>query len=467
MLIKMAWRNILRNRRRSLATILALTIGTTAILLFGGFIASIFYGLQSNLFSEKGHIHIYSKGYMDYGAIEPENYIIHDYPELINYLNDAPILANDIRIITPQVKLSGIAGVIETDNSKLFSGLGVIPEDLDNMRKWDNWHMGVINGPSGLSDQGEDAVIAGFGMTRMLGLCSQFKLFNCHEPPAKKNSAMNSVNDMKATSFAENGFTFEEKQKKSQDVQLNLLVSSTTGLPNIESVHIIDAQQQGLRFVDDMYMLLNFKLASRLVFGNDISATQIVVQINDADRINIVKANIQTLLTAYSDRKNSDEYEVLTITEVDPSFGNVLKMFSFIFGVVLLFLGIVISSAVANTINMAVMERVKETGTIRALGFKRNFVARMFIVESIMLGLLGMITGTIVATILAYMINTSGLSWTPPSNASPLSIQLFIFKSPLQILIVIAFNLFFSAFASIIPAVRAARMNIVTALNHN
>ena len=56
--LQLAIRNLFRNGRRSLMTIFAMVIGMLALLLFGGFISSIYYGLQTGIVRGQGHLHI-------------------------------------------------------------------------------------------------------------------------------------------------------------------------------------------------------------------------------------------------------------------------------------------------------------------------------------------------------------------------------------------------------------------------
>ncbi|HIH2672159.1 TPA: ABC transporter permease, partial [Burkholderia cenocepacia] len=54
----LAFRNLLRNRRRSSTTLLAMVVGLTAILLFGGYARDINYGLQTSYVRQGGHLQI-------------------------------------------------------------------------------------------------------------------------------------------------------------------------------------------------------------------------------------------------------------------------------------------------------------------------------------------------------------------------------------------------------------------------
>ena len=60
--ISLALRNLLRNRRRSLMTLIAMVLGLLAVLLFGGYIRAIAYSLQSFYVMSAGHVQILAQG---------------------------------------------------------------------------------------------------------------------------------------------------------------------------------------------------------------------------------------------------------------------------------------------------------------------------------------------------------------------------------------------------------------------
>jgi len=99
MTLSLAIRNLLRNRRRSLATLLAVMIGTISILLFGGYVRNIIYGLETQFIAQSGHFQIQHKDYFLFGDGNPAAYGIEDYETIIQYIKAnselAPLLGGD------------------------------------------------------------------------------------------------------------------------------------------------------------------------------------------------------------------------------------------------------------------------------------------------------------------------------------------------------------------------------------
>jgi ABC-type lipoprotein release transport system permease subunit len=60
--LSLALRNLLRNRRRSLTTLLAMGIGLVAILVFGGYKSNVIYGIETGVVQHSGHLQIQRMG---------------------------------------------------------------------------------------------------------------------------------------------------------------------------------------------------------------------------------------------------------------------------------------------------------------------------------------------------------------------------------------------------------------------
>src|SRR5215472_184852 len=64
LLPRLAMRNMLRNRRRTALTLLAIVAGMASVIVFGGFIAFTYWGLREmTIHSQMGHLQIYKAGY--------------------------------------------------------------------------------------------------------------------------------------------------------------------------------------------------------------------------------------------------------------------------------------------------------------------------------------------------------------------------------------------------------------------
>lgn len=125
--LKIAFRNILKNRRRSLVTLMAIGMGFAALSLFRGYTHNIYTGLRRAAIHGEGlgHLTIYKHGWLEHGRIDPG-------PSMFSALELRTLLAvveaeADVVLATPQLFLSGL--VSNGRISMIFVAKGVIPRD--------------------------------------------------------------------------------------------------------------------------------------------------------------------------------------------------------------------------------------------------------------------------------------------------------------------------------------------------
>jgi len=113
-----------------------------------------------------------------------------------------------------------------------------------------------------------------------------------------------------------------------------------------------------------------------------------------------------------------------------------------------------------------VMERTNEIGTARAMGVRRGGIHRQFLLEGALLGALGASLGVVLGIVASYVVNQAGITYTPPGNAS--SVSLFLVTKGNEALLagIWLTLLVISTLASLVPANRAAKMKVVDALRH-
>lgn len=116
---------------------------------------------------------------------------------------------------------------------------------------------------------------------------------------------------------------------------------------------------------------------------------------------------------------------------------------------------------IANTFLASVNERKKEIGIFRALGATRTQIQKMFLAEAAMIGLIGGISGILIALIGSAYLNQYALSTLPDFTSKPAS--LFIFD-PLTLFLTLLFSIILSTIFALLPATKAAHLKPVDAL---
>lgn len=461
MIFKIAFRNILRNGRRSVMTLLAIAVGGTAIVLFGEFMAFVRVSLETNAVESVGHLTVFEKGYFDYGAGNPGAFGIDDYQGVIRTIADDPVVKPTLNVITPTISLSGIAGNFAVDASKTFLGTGYVPKDLERLRRWDPHGVTAGSGrsQSGLSDEDESHGVVGVGLARVLGICQELQIPSCppRPDPAVRTASTSTVVPPSIAVDPE-----RDSDAHPRGPRLDLLAATATGAPNVMSLYVTRAEPQGARELDENVVLMSFSLAQKLLYGRgEKKATGIILQLRNTRDLPKVRARLTALFAAHH-----LGLEVRDFAERVPFYRQAVGMFGAIFLFISSIMGVIVLFTVVNTMGMSVAERTGEIGTVRALGVRRGGVRRLFVVEGVMLGVVGATLGILSGQILAVLFNRAGATWTPPGQAAP--VPLSVLTSGVNGLLVFGWVglVIMATIAAVIPANRAARLQVVDALRH-
>jgi len=112
----------------------------------------------------------------------------------------------------------------------------------------------------------------------------------------------------------------------------------------------------------------------------------------------------------------------------------------------------------AITMYAAVANRTGEIGTLRALGFRRSSILATFLLEAVLLGVVGGVAGVLLASLMQF-VHISTLNW---QSFSELAFSFAL--TPRIIVLSLGFAVLMGLIGGFLPAVRAARMGIVDAL---
>jgi putative ABC transport system permease protein len=465
MLLKIAFRNLLRNVRRSTMTGSAVAAGALAMLLFGGFVSYIFAGLETNNVQRIGHLTVFRQGYFLLGSGNPAAYGIDRYQDVMKLIERDSVVGPMISVITPSQSLVGIAGNFsgDVDASKTFLGVGLIPSDRERMRQWDEFGAGrPYVADSRMSDSDPSRGLIGVGLARVLGLCAPLGMSNCPRLPTPAGSADSAtapvqqdianlaLHDVAAGSAVTSG------------PRIDLLAATAAGAPNVVSLTVSGSEPQGVKELDDNYVAMPLSLAQQLVYGRgEHKVTGIVLQLRRSEDLPAARARLAALF-----QQNHLDLDVRDFGELTPFYGQVVKMFSFIFLFIALVMGVIVLFAVVNTMTMNVMERTNEIGTIRAMGVRRSGIRAQFILEGALIGAIGATIGASLAFLIATTINHAGLTWIPPGNVSAVPLRLDVAGRPLLVAGAWIGLALVATLAALLPSNRAAHLPVVDALRH-
>lgn len=461
MTLNLAVRNLLRNRRRSLATLLAMAIGSTSILLFGGFSGNINYEMHTRIVQRGGHLQIQHRDFYLYGSGNPSAYGINDYDKILDAIQSDEVLKKLLVLATPTLQFGGIAGNYAASVSRTVVGTGFVAEDINRMRSWNDFRLRSKAPVSALAGTPLDTAVVGMGVARVLQLCDVLKIEGCQKPEVEqKAEGAGLPDDIAQLSLQETPATRDAAGAG----RVEVLVVNSRGAPNVTALNVIRAEDQGIKELDEIALITHLAKIQKLVYGSTLpKVTSIFLQLQHSDQVPLAVERLSPILTTFS---ADQPLVVKDFRTLNPFFVQTEQMFDTIFGFVFLLIGAIVLFTVSNTMNTAVVERTVEIGTLRAIGLRRAGIRRLFVTEGALLGVCGALLGVVLALVFSYLINQMEIPWVPPSTVVPV---------PLTILVAGEFRMLIGTTIGLIgiatlsawwPAYRAAKLDVVDALRH-
>jgi putative ABC transport system permease protein len=455
--LSLALRNLMRNRRRSTATLLAMSIGLSAILIFGGYSRNVILSMQTAKVQYHGHLQIQHKNYFLYGSGDPASFGIPGYQGIVDRIRQDPVLKPMLSVVTPKLQMSGIAGNFVAGVSRNVLATGMLIEDQNRMLLWNDYGNSSSH-PLALTGTGPDAAVVGTGVARVLQLCEQLKVSGCEPAPAQAPGNQ-LPDDIAALSAAE-----KPAAAAAGETRVEMLVANNHGAPNVASLNVVKAENQGLKEFDDVFVAMHLEQAQRLIYGNGPpQVTAIMIQLKHTDQMAAATARLNQLLAT---EFKGQPLEILDYETLNPIYGQTVAFFDSVFNFIAALIGVIVLFTIGNTMSMAVVERTIEIGTLRAMGLRRSKIRQLFMCEGILLGVLGSAMGVLAALGIAFLINHSGLSWVPPGyvDSYPVIVRIW---GELPLLAGSALCLMLlTVFSGWWPANRASKAVIVDALRH-
>ncbi len=217
----------------------------------------------------------------------------------------------------------------------------------------------------------------------------------------------------------------------------------------------------GHPLLDRNAVLIDIARAQDLV-AIDQGVTEICVRCTDDKRLQEVKHNIASAV--------GDDYEVLTFREMNASIFQVSGFKRAGQTVTALVVVVIAAVGIINTMLMAVMERVTEIGTLKALGFQNVDIMKMFIYEGGIIGIFGSLIGCLCGILFSLYIVVVGLDLTSYFRGMDIVYPVkFLIRGELDIgmiLLVFLFGVVVSVLVTLWPVRKATQLEPVDALRH-
>jgi putative ABC transport system permease protein len=413
MLSAIALRNLFRNRRRTVLSLVGVGVGVVSLLLTLGFVRYSFDGL-SDAIIRGGLAHLEIAPARDAGAGGGN--------PLVDRAGSPPAFDGwqavrerveqraGVRAAGAMIQLAGV--FVHGDRSMPFLGAASEPERLRRMgidvRMRDGRALPDAAVP------GDDRVLLGVDLARALGV-----------GPGDAVVAM---------------------------------VVTASGTLNALDVTVEGTFSSGFQDLDSRLTHLHLETAQRLLGTEAITA--LLVGLEDTAATGAMAAAIQADLGGVG--------APLTVTDWEtraPFYRQVRGLYLGIFVFLGTIIGLLVGLSTSNTLLMSVLERVREFGMLMAMGTARRQLAGLLVLEAGWLGLIGGVAGCVATVAVAATINALEIQMPPPPAAvDPITLAVLI--HPSDFAWAVAFMTLLLAVAAVPPILRILRLRVVEALGH-
>ncbi len=408
-IFKIAVRNLMRYKRRTLLTASLVTIGVVFVLVFisvSGSFKNMMIGQITDSFL--GHIQIHKRGYV--ASIDSLPLTLNLGPKasqkVEKIISDIP----DIEAYSKRIKFGGMfSNFVETTNVRLN---GVFPEN--EIRTVPLFLSRIREGGKNIKP-GEILV-----------------------PELLAKGMKVKVGDTVVIIATNRDGSVNGKQ-----FRVGGIIESATGPGGRDGyIHINDAME--------------------ILRMDSMEISEIAVRLKDFGKLHEVFDKLKNRLSKELNKQGKPVFQVHTWEKLSP-FYNIAKMITVMTFFVKLMLIAIVLISIMNVMVMAVYERIREIGTIAAIGTMPGKILTMFVIEGFSLGFFGAVIGDILGVAVISVLNVAKLTFNFGRQKGLLLSPSVSLQDILTISIIV---ITISVLASLQPAYKASRMEPIKALRH-
>lgn len=480
-ILKIAARNLMRYKRRTLLTSLLITVGLVAVLIFIA-IAGSFKNMMVNQFTDSmvGHIQVHRRGYV--GAMESLPVDRNMRPRMLVKLYEVLDKSDDIAAWSPRIKLMAMFSNFANTTSIRLNG--VYPEReiatvplvtnrvLEGGEKEPFVKRGFIQVPEliakGMKTKVGDTIVLVAtnkqGSVNGKTFVVQGILESISGPGGRDGYIhIDDVRDLLRISdegveqavLASYGYAEAEKELDKEALkQLDSLknpVSPKTNQPTVKKLSAADRQ----KFVVESQALFKDK-----GWGRPSEVSEITIRLKNRDNLEETLASLEAQVADLKNRRNMTIFQLHPWQKFVP-FSKIANMIDLMNLFIKIILISVVLISIMNVLIMAVYERIREIGTMSAIGTRPQTVLMLFVSEGFLLGIVGTLLGTVVSLVAVYILNTVTITFSFGRQENLILVPTLAAS---DVIITVILTIVVAALASLQPAWKASRMDPIKAL---
>jgi putative ABC transport system permease protein len=402
---KLAWRNVWRNKRRTILTLLTIVVGCTMII----FMNALAKGGHDQMIEDAvglntGHIQIHEKGFWENQTID---YAIKVTPEILRAIKSNPQISGySFRVIT-----GGLLSYKENTAGAVIQGI-----DPDLEMAVSNLHNKILPGGRFLKSADKTEIVMGDTLAKNIG--------------ASVGSSISMISQ---------GFDGSIAAER-----LTIVGLFRTGNPEYDRILLIMPLAQA----KETFTMMDY-------------IHSVTIRLIDSQYMDEVKSTIQAITSP-------DRVEVMGWDELMPELVQFIVMDdvgAYIFDFILF---MVVAFGILNTIQMSVFERTREFGVMLSIGTQPGQVVKMVLMESVFISLLGIVLGVALGYVISYYLKINTIDYSSYAKEIAVwGVNTSIFPTDTTLLNIAVTSLLtfvLSFLFSIFPARRASRLKPVEAI---
>jgi len=472
MILEIAWKNVWRNKTRSLIVIAAVTIGVFAgVFTIAAMNSSVVQRIDAAVNEEMSHIQVNNKDFRSSADIRN---IINDYPSLKSVLEATPGVVNT----TGRIIIKGIASTASKSTGVEITGINIEKEKeiFTLPRK-------LIPGTGSYfgSETKFNTAFIGEKLAKELNIIRYtltgdvLSKLESEGVPAEVVAKLGSIRDQKYPTDKKFSKSVDRLLTQSEIKKFSLKIEEAAwsyrdGSKMILSFLDMNNNQTGAAFrVTGIFRTNNDMFESLSVFVPENELRELTGMEEGTFHRAIARLENDELTDKVTPeiRESLPGYEVLNWKEIQPDLAMMADMMQEIYGI---FMGIILAAlafGIVNTMLMAVLERTREIGMLAAIGMNRRKIFSMIMLESVFLSIVGGVMGMAVSAAVIGATSKNGINLVKYSEGMEafgytahlfptIDVQFFITTT---ILIVLT-----GILSSIYPARKALKLNPVEAI---
>lgn len=407
MIMKLAFRNVGRNRRRSILAIISVSLSLVLVVCMQGWISGTMNSLVKNYTkNETGHIRIATSKFEEKSKFNPVTDNITNPESITSAILKDPLLSKEVLSISPRITF----GVLLNNKGKNVSAIA-ISGDFHKEKQLLMLQQSLLSG-SRYIEKSKEAIIGQKLAERL-------------------------------------GYTIGDT--------LKIMSSGSDYALRMKKAVIVGIYKSGINMLDENVFQIPVEFAQELL-GMDNQIQQIVIMLKNWRKSDYIAEQIRaiipdTTVTVTPWTKIGDYYRLVQMSE---------SIYKLIY-LVVAFLGAFI---ISNIMMMVVLERRKEIGILKSMGMTKREILSLFFCEGVILGSIGSVIGTVTGWSIVALMGHTGIDITSMMQSTKIPIDNVIYPhiGIAGVLGSLLLGTFVSALVSLLPSRQAAAMDVVEAI---